>query len=77
MQNLINTIDNLPMLVKIILALPGIDIVWMIYRLVRSIVKQNIVGIVLAIIVLVVGVPFLWIIDILCLIFKSSGRSQT
>ncbi len=71
MQNLITTVDNLPMLVKIILALPGIDIVWMIYRLVRSIVKENTVGIVLAIIVLVIGVPFLWLIDILCLIFMG------
>lgn len=71
MQNLINSIDNLPMLVKLILALPGIDIIWVVYRLVRSVVKQNIVGIVLAIVVLIFGVPFLWIIDILCLIFMG------
>ncbi len=71
MQNLINTFDNFPMLVKLVLALPGIDIVWMIYRLVRSIVKENIIGIVLAIVILIVGIPFLWIIDILCLIFMG------
>lgn len=68
MQNLINAIDNLPMLVKIILALPGVDLVWVIYRLCRSLVKQNIVGIVIAIAAIIIGLPWLWIVDILCLI---------
>jgi len=71
MQNLINTIDNLPMLVKIILALPGVDLVWVIYRLCRSLVKQNIVGIVIAIAAIIIGLPWLWIVDILCLIFMG------
>ena len=71
MQNLINTIDNLPMLVKIILALPGVDLVWVIYRLCRSLVKQNIVGIVIAIAAIIIGLPWLCIVDILCRIFMG------
>ena len=71
MQNLINSIDQLPMLVKIILALPGVDIVWVIYRLVRSIVKENLVGIVIAVVAIIVGLPWLWLIDILCLVFMG------
>ena len=72
MQNLINSIDQLPMLVKIILALHGVDIVWVIYRLVRSIVKENLVGIVIAVVAIIVGLPWLWLIDILCL--ASMGK---
>ncbi len=68
MQNLISAIDNLPMIVKIILALPGVDIVWVIYRLVKSIVKENVVGIVIAVLAIAIGLPWLWLIDILCLI---------
>jgi len=69
MQKLINSIDNLPMLLKLILALPFADVVWVIYRLMRSAVKKNLIGIVIAVLVLVIGISWLWIADILCLIF--------
>lgn len=68
MQNIINSFDNLPLIVKIILALPGIDIIWVIYRLIRSIAKENLIGIIIAAVVLIVGFPWLWIVDILCLV---------
>ena len=42
MKDLINAIDNLPWIVKLIFCLPVIAIVWSIYRLVRSIAAGNI-----------------------------------
>ena len=68
MQNIINSFDNLPMLVKIILALPGVDIIWVIYRLIRSITKENLVGIIIAVAAIIIGLPWLWIVDIICLV---------
>ena len=49
MQEYINAFDNLPLVVKIIFALPMLDILWAIYRLCKSLSKQNTVGIVLAV----------------------------
>ena len=52
MDSLIKAIDNLPKIVKLIFCIPAIAIIWMIYRLCRSLAKKNIVGIVLAIVLL-------------------------
>ena len=65
MNELIKTIDNLPKLVKIILALPFLDIVWAVYRLCKSLSKNNAVGIVLAILMLFLCPAILWIVDII------------
>lgn len=69
MKSFIKAIDSLPYIVKLILCIPALDIVWGIYRLVKSLDKGNAVGIVLAIVLLIVGVPFVWLIDLLCVLF--------
>lgn len=71
MQKLINAIDELPLIVKIIFAIPALDIIWNIYRLCRSIVNNNIIGIILAVLLLTVGLAFMWLIDIICLLLNQ------
>lgn len=68
MKDLIKSFDSLPKLVKIILALPVLDIVWAIYRLCRSIDKGNLLGIVLAIVLIVVCPIIFWLVDIITII---------
>lgn len=63
--------DNNPKWLKIVLAIPFLDIIWVVYRLVKSMTDKNVLGIVLAIILLVVGIPFLWIVDIVTLILMD------
>ena len=67
MKSLIKSFDNLPLIVKIIFALPLLDILWVVYRLIRSIVHNNVLGIVLAVLLIVIGLPFLWLVDIITL----------
>ena len=71
MKALIDAMAGLPKLVKLILCIPALDIIWTIYRLCRSIEKKNIVGIVLAVVLLIVGIPFVWLIDLFCVILKG------
>lgn len=71
MKSFVKAMDNLPLIVKIILALPMIDIVWVVYRLIKSISNENVLGIVLGILLLFIGIPFLWLIDIITLIIKN------
>lgn len=68
MQNVIDSFDRLPMLLKIVLALPGLDVVWVVYRLLRSAVKNNVVGVIIAVVVIIVGLPWLWVADLICLV---------
>ena len=72
MESLIKAIDNLPKIVKLILCIPAIAIIWVVYRLCRSLQKQNMVGVILAIVLIFVGIPFMWLIDLLCILFKGS-----
>ncbi len=72
LRELVNSFDNLPQIVKIILALPGVDIIWVIYRIVKSASENNMLGIILGVVILFVGVPFLWIIDLICIIMKNT-----
>ena len=63
--------DDLPLILKIIFALPMLDIVWSVYRIVRSVNNNSIFGIVLGVIILIIGIPFLWLIDIITLILMN------
>ena len=71
MRDIIRFFDNLPLIVKIIFALPVLDILWAIYRLCRSIDKGNAVGIVLAILMLFICPAIFWLIDIITLLING------
>ena len=72
MKKLIKTIDKLPYIVKLILCLPALDIVWSVYKLCRSLSKNNLLGIVLGILTIVPGAAFMWLVDLLSLLlFKK------
>lgn len=60
-----------PKWLQIVLALPGLDIVWWVWRLLLSVEKKNTLGTVLAIVLLVVGLPFAWLIDIITLLLQD------
>lgn len=72
MKNFIKAIDGLPKIIKLILALPALDIVWAIYRICRSAVKKNILGVILGIIMIPLGGFILWILDIVTILVKDT-----
>ncbi len=68
MKDLIKTFDNLPLFVKIILAIFA-DIVIGIYRIVKAVDVNNTTAIVVSILLLFV--PFMGLIDLIYLIVKD------
>ena len=70
MKDFIKALDNLPWIAKLILCIPVLDIVWTIYRLIKSIDAKNNVGII-ASIVLFFCAPFVWLIDLICVILNK------
>lgn len=71
MKNFIDAMEKLPLWAKIIFALPALDIIWVVYRMAKSIDKQNTIGIVLSIVLIIVGIPFLWLVDIITLVISN------
>ncbi len=71
-MSFVKWMDSCPWWLKIIFALPGLDIIWAIYRIVKGCVKKNWLVLVAGILWIVLGWAILWIIDIVCvLIFKE------
>ena len=70
MKQFLETMKNLSRTVKLILALPFLDIVWNVTRLCRSLEKNNMVGVAIAAALVIFGAPFVWIIDLVC-IYKN------
>ncbi len=68
---MIKALDGLPKWLKIVLALPVLDIIWNIYRLVKSIKKDNLVGIILAALLIIIGIAFMWLVDIITLLVRD------
>ena len=60
----VKAMDSLPLWAKIIFALPFLDIVWAIYRIVKGVCKDDIIRIV----VIVAGATICWVLDIVCLL---------
>ncbi len=70
MKEFIQAADNLPVLLKVILAIPALDIVWGIYRIVCALDSQNVTALVISIILMFI--PIMWIIDIIFIIMRGN-----
>lgn len=71
MKGFIKWMNQAPKWLKIVFALPILQIIWNVYRLCRSIVKKNTLGIVLAILLILIGWSFLWILDIITIALSN------
>ncbi|MFP4077893.1 MAG: hypothetical protein ACLFUQ_01965 [Candidatus Izemoplasmataceae bacterium] len=64
MKDIVKFFDGLPWIVKLILALPGIDgIAWGIYRIAKGLDRNDAVMVIAGIVWLFVGFFLFWIID--------------
>ena len=68
MSKFVKSMDDLPKFLKIILALPFVDIIWAIYRVVKSASKKNTLGLILGVLLIIFGIPFLWLVDIITIV---------
>ncbi len=68
MNSIVKSFDSLPKIIKFIFALPVLDIIWAIYRLIRSIAKKSVIATVLAVIMLVVCPILFWIVDMITIL---------
>lgn len=74
MKDLIKMIDNLPVIIKIILCLPALDIVWAIYRIIKGVVRNDGVGIIIGIIWILGGCTITWVWDLVTTILYKHPK---
>ena len=70
MKEFLNSLDSMPLLVKLILALPALDIVWSIYRIVSAVYKKNTPALIVSVVLLFI--PITWIFDIVMVLLTGS-----
>ncbi len=64
-------IDNLPRIWKLVLCIPVLNIVWAIWRILKSVEHGNILELILAILWIIAGCTILWILDIVWIILYN------
>ncbi len=70
-KGILKQIADLPLLVKIILALPALSIFWGVYRLVKNLSKSNLVLTIISILLIVPGAVFMWAVDMIFIILSG------
>ena len=70
MKEFLKAMDELPFIVTVILCGPALDIVWTVYRLIKSLDAQNTAGIVVSVIMFFCA-PFVWLIDLICVLVNK------
>lgn len=64
-------VDGLPLLAKVILCIPVLEIFYGICRVVNGVVKNDVVWIVLAVLTIIPGAFFMWILDLVWVLWKG------
>lgn len=71
MNDLLKTVDELPLIVKVILCIPCVEIFYGICRIINGAVKNDMVWLVLAILTVFPGAFFMWILDLVWVLTKG------
>jgi hypothetical protein len=63
--------ESAPLWLKVIFALPGLDFIWAIFRIVKGVTKGKIGLVLIGIAWLLLGWVILWVIDIVSILIKK------
>ncbi|MCR5514732.1 MAG: hypothetical protein K6F36_04800 [Bacilli bacterium] len=71
MKELTKSMEKLPLIVKLILCIPFLDIVWSVWKLLKGIISGDVLKIILGILTIIPGAAIMWLPDIIwMLIYK-------
>ena len=76
-MELIKAFDELPLIAKIIFALPVLNIVWAIYRIVKGIDKKDNFLLIVGIIWVIGAISIAWLIDLVTVILNKDNPILT
>lgn len=68
MKNLVKTVNDLPLIIKLLLCIPVVEIFYGICRVINQLAKGNILMLIVAILTIIPGAAFMWIVDVVCVL---------
>ena len=71
MKGLIKWFEDAPIWLKIIFALPFLDVIWGVFRIIKGAVKKDFGIMIIGILWVLLGWGILWIIDIVSIAIKK------
>ena len=71
MQDLIKKVNSLPLIVKLLLCIPLVEIFYGICRVINQLSKGNILLLVLAVLTIIPGAAFMWLVDLICVLLNG------
>ena len=71
MQNLIKQVNSLPLIVKLLLCIPVVEIFYGICRVINQLSKGNMLLLVLAVLTIFPGAAFMWLVDLICVLLNG------
>ena len=63
--------EDAPLWLKIVFTLPGIDIVWAIFRIVKGVTKKDYGLVLIGVLWILLGWLALWVVDLVSIIIKK------
>lgn len=63
--------DGQSKLIKALLCIPVVAVFWVVYRVVKSVAAKDWLGTILAVLLIVVGLPWLWLVDLICILVQD------
>ena len=71
MKSFIETVNKWPLIVKLLLCIPVVEIFYGICRIINQVSKGNILLLVVAILTVIPGATFMWLVDLLWILFTG------
>lgn len=71
MNSMVKWLENAPIWLKVIFALPVLDIVWAIFRIVKGIAKKDYGLVLVGVLWILLGWAILWIVDLISILINK------
>lgn len=71
MKGLIKTVNGLPLIIKLLLCIPAIEIFYSVCRVVNGVANKSVLWIVIGILTIVPGAVFMWLVDLICVLLNG------
>lgn len=71
MKQLVDELNGLPLIIKVILCIPAVDIVWGIARICKGLADKNLLFTFLGILTVFPGAAFIWIVDLILVLLRG------
>lgn len=71
MKDIIKSVNGLPLIVKLLLCIPIVEIVYSVCRVINGVANKSVLWIVIGILTIVPGAAFMWLVDLICVLVNG------